>query len=87
MASHGAEGLEIAVNTTLELLEAEVLKLSALERSRLLERLIASLDTEPEVEAAWEKEADRREAELDAGSVIAVAGDEAIARLRARLAP
>lgn len=79
--------MEIAVNTTLELLEAEVLKLSALERSRLLERLIASLDTEPEVEAAWEKEADRRDAELDAGSVIAVAGDEAIARLRARLAP
>lgn len=87
MGSDGAEGLEIAVNTTLELLEAEVLKLSALERSRLLERLIASLDTEPEVEAAWEKEADRRDAELDAGSVIAVAGDEAIARLRARLAP
>jgi putative addiction module component (TIGR02574 family) len=87
MASEGAKGLEIAVSTTLELLEAEVLKLSAPERSRLLERLIASLDTEPEVEAAWEKEADRRDAELDAGSVIAVAGDEAIARLRARLAP
>ncbi len=69
----------------LEILEAEVLKLAPAERSRLLERLIASLDTDPDVEAAWEREADRREAELEAGSVTAVPGHEAMARLRARL--
>jgi len=69
----------------LEALEAEVLKLTPADRSHLLERLIASLDSDPEVEEAWAREADRREAKLESGSVTAVPGDEAIARLRARL--
>lgn len=69
----------------LEVLEAEVLQLAPAERSRLLERLIASLDSDPEVEEAWEREADRREAELESGSIAAVPGTDAIARLRARL--
>ena len=73
------------MSTNLEVLEAEVLQLAATERSHLLERLIASLDTDPEVEAAWEKEADRREAEIESGSISAISGVEAIARLRARL--
>jgi len=51
----------------------------------LLERLIASLDSNPEVDKAWEREADRREAELESGLIAAVPGQEAIARLRARL--
>lgn len=73
------------MNANLDVLEAEVLKLTAADRVHLLERLIASLDADPEVEEAWEREADRREAELESGSVAAVAGHEAIARLRARL--
>ena len=73
--------------TNLEILEAEVLRLAPIERSRLLERLIASLDTDPEVEAAWEREADRRDAELNSGAVTAIPGGEAIARLRAKLSP
>jgi putative addiction module component (TIGR02574 family) len=73
------------MNINLEVLEAEVLQLPHLERSHLLERLIASLDSDPEVEKAWEQEADRREAELESGSISAVSGQEAIARLRARL--
>ncbi|MDO8704814.1 MAG: addiction module protein [Sulfuricaulis sp.] len=73
------------MSTNLEVLEAEVLKLEAADRSHLLERLIASLDLDPEVEDAWEREADRREAELESGSVAVVPGHEAIARLRARL--
>ncbi len=73
------------MNTPLEALEAEVLKLTPADRSHLLERLIASLDSDPEVEEAWAREADRREAKLESGSVTAVPGDEAIARLRARL--
>jgi putative addiction module component (TIGR02574 family) len=77
---------EVNVSTTLEILEAEVLKLAPADRSHLLERLIVSLDPDPEVEEAWEREADRREAELESGSVVAVPGHEAIARLRARLA-
>ena len=73
------------MSTNLEVLEAEVLQLPAVERSHLLELLIASLDSDPEVEAAWEREADRREAELESGSISAVSGQEAIAQLRARL--
>jgi predicted protein tyrosine phosphatase len=69
----------------LEVLEAEVLQLAPVERSHLLERLIASLDSDPNVEEAWEREADRREAELESGSISAVSGREAIARLRTRL--
>ena len=89
MASYGlfsANPPETSMSTTLEILEAEALKLPPSERSHLLERLIASLDSNPEVEEAWEREADRREAALDSGSVTEVSGPEAVARLRARLA-
>lgn len=41
------------MSTALEALEAEVVKLARAERSHLLERLIASLDSDPEVEEAW----------------------------------
>jgi len=73
------------MSTSLEALEAEALKLTPADRSHLLERLVASLDSDPEVEKAWEREADRREAELESGSVEAVPGPEAMARLRSRL--
>ena len=73
------------MSTILEILEAEVLKLAPSERSRLLERLIVSLDEDVEVEEAWAREADRREAELDSGTVTAVSGDQMMERLRARL--
>jgi len=77
--------LEIGMSTNLELLEAEALKLPPADRSHLLERLVASLDVDPDVDAAWENEADRREAALDSGSVSAVPGPEAMDRLRSRL--
>lgn len=73
------------MSTNREILEAEVVKLETADRSLLLERLVASLDADPEIEAAWEREADRREAELESGSVALVPGHEAIARLRAKL--
>jgi Putative addiction module component len=79
--------LEFSVNTNLEILEAEVLQLAPVERSHLLERLIASLDADPEVEVAWELEADRRESELASGLVATISGTDAIARLRAKLQP
>ncbi len=74
------------MNTSLEVLEAEVLKLAPADRSHLLERLIASLDVDAEVEDAWELEADRREASLGSGAVVEVPGNEAMNRLRSRLA-
>ena len=73
------------MSITVEALEAEVLKLAPSERSRLLERLIISLDADAEVEDAWAREADRREAELESGAVAAIPGDQMMERLRARL--
>jgi len=69
----------------IEALEAEVLGLTAAERSRLLERLIASLDADPAVEKAWLLEARRRDEEIEAGAVQAVPGELVLARLRAGL--
>lgn len=72
------------MTNALEVLEAQALKLSAADRSRLLERLIASLDVDPDVEAAWDAVADAREAALETAQVMAVPLDEAIARLEKR---
>jgi hypothetical protein len=77
--------LEVSVSTSLEVLEAEVLQLAPADRSRLFERLIASLDSDADVERAWEEEADRRERELDSGVATVVPAQEAIARLRQRI--
>lgn len=74
------------MSTNLEALEAESLKLTPADRSHLLTRLISSLDSDSEIDEAWEREADRRDAELQSAIVEAVSGPEAIARLRSRLA-
>ena len=73
------------MNMSVEVIEAEIMQLASVERSHLLERLIARLDCDPEVERAWEQEADRREAELESGLVVPVHGHMAIARLRAKI--
>ena len=74
------------MTTSLEVLEAEALKLAPADRSHLLVRLIASLDADPEVEEAWELEADRREASLESGASVEVSGPEAMKRLQSTLA-
>ena len=68
-----------------EVLELEVLNLPPAERSRLLDRLLASLDPDPDWEDAWAKEIDRREAEIAAGRAAWVPGEEAVARIRSQL--
>lgn len=70
----------------LEYVQAQAMQLTPSERNQLLERLIASLDTDPEVEAAWEQLADQREADLASGLVQKIPFEEAIRQLRARLA-
>jgi Putative addiction module component len=69
----------------LEVLQAEVLGLPAEERSLLLDRLLASLESDAEWEQAWADEADRREAEIAAGTAHWIPAEEALARLRASL--
>lgn len=69
---------------TLEMLQAEVLRLSSADRAKLLDRLIASLDADADAEAAWDELADQREQELQAGTAEAVPLEVALARLEAR---
>jgi hypothetical protein len=71
------------VSTTLEL-QAEVLRLPPADRAKLLDRLIASLDLDASVEAAWDQLADQRDQELAQGTATDVPFEVAIARLEAR---
>ena len=65
--------------------EAAALELQPLERAQLAQRLMASLDRDPGVEAAWNEEIRRRVADFEAGHVELIPADEALAKLRARL--
>ena len=69
--------------SSIEIIEAEALRLSATERARLIERLIASLDVDPELEEAWAAEVERRNSEVESGKVALVSGPEAVAKLKA----
>lgn len=72
------------MSTTLEALQVQVMSLSKEDRSRLLERLVASLDVDVEAEEQWEQLAAQREAELESGAVAGIPLEDAIAQLRAR---
>jgi hypothetical protein len=72
------------MSSTLETLQAEVLRFPPADRAKLLDRLIASLDVDASVEAAWDHLADQRENELAAGTAAEVPFELAIARLEAR---
>ncbi|MCR4297893.1 MAG: addiction module protein [Gallionella sp.] len=71
------------MSSTIESIEAEALQLSTAERARLVERLIASLDVDPEVEEAWAAEVERRHAEIENKAVSLLPGAETLAKLRA----
>lgn len=71
------------MQTQLEVLEVEVLKLTSVERARLAELLIVSLDEDSEIEEAWATEVGRRIAEIEAGTVQLIPAAEAIERARA----
>ena len=71
------------MSSTLEALEAEALQLSATERARLVDRLIASLDIDPAVEDAWAAEVERRNGQIESGAVSLISGPEALAKLKA----
>ena len=51
--------------------------------ARLVERLIATLDADPEVEEAWAAEVERRHAEIESGAVSLLPGPETLAKLKA----
>jgi putative addiction module component (TIGR02574 family) len=69
---------------TTDQIEQELLKLPTADRARLAERLIASLDADSEVEAAWMVEVRRRDEELQAGAVQAIPVEDALTTIRSR---
>jgi putative addiction module component (TIGR02574 family) len=69
--------------STVEKLEQEAMQLPSAERAWLVDRLIASLDSDPEVEEAWAVEVERRHAEVESGDVSMLAGPETLAALKA----
>ena len=77
--------LGVAMPTPAHDLEAEVLSLPPEERARLLERLIASFEPKSTAQRAWLELAIKRRAEVKSGKVSMLPGNEALARVRARL--
>jgi putative addiction module component (TIGR02574 family) len=73
------------MSMTIDELEAAALELSAEERARLAERLIASLGAENEIEEAWVEEAERRYEELRSGRDTGLPLDGFRARMQAQI--
>jgi hypothetical protein len=69
----------------LEALAEEVLQLPTEARSKLLDRVVASLDADRARDRAWDNLAAQRDAEIEAGSSASVPGPEVLARLRTEL--
>jgi Putative addiction module component len=81
----------------LDRIQAEALKLSAADREKLLESLLASLDgpcenddpgpsfATPELEQYWIEESHRRMKLIESGEMATYPAEEVIARLRDRL--
>lgn len=74
-----------AMETRLERLETEALKLTPGERAALAQRLWASLAVDPEIEEAWAVEVERRIADVESGAVQVIPMDEALAQVRSSL--
>lgn len=78
------------MDVVLKDVEVQALQLPPQQRSELIHSLIASLDgpmeDSPEAIAkAWDEEIDRRIDNMDAGRTKWIPGDEALARIRARI--
>lgn len=71
------------MSSSIETLLAEALQLPPSQRAHLLEKLIASLDTDPEVEAAWALEVDRRLTAITNDTAVLLPGAETLAKLMA----
>ena len=68
-----------------EALAEEVLQLPAEARSKLLDRVVASLDADRKRDEAWDALAAHRDAAIESGQDSVVPGPEVLARLRVEL--
>lgn len=73
------------MSLTFQQLANEAMKLTPEERVDLAEKLWVSVDAPEAVAAAWDAAAERRMAELDAGTVDAIPFEDVIAELRTKL--
>ena len=73
------------METLLEILEAEALRLTPGERAALAQRLLDSLDKDADLEEAWAAEIERRIADVESGAVQVIPIAEALERVRAAL--
>ena len=73
------------MSSQLEIVEAQVLKLTAEERAQLADRFIASLFGDQATEEAWAAEVERRIEEIESGRAKLVPAADAIARARAAI--
>jgi len=70
---------------SLEAVQAAALELPGEDRAQLAQRLLASLDRDPEVETGWDHEIKRRIAELEAGLVETIPVEEVLSNARRQL--
>lgn len=70
---------------TRETLEAQLRRLRPEDRAHLARVLLESLDDEPGLDPAWLEEAERRAAELLAGTVEVIPASDSFADARRRL--
>jgi putative addiction module component (TIGR02574 family) len=75
----------VVTSVTLHEVESQALKLSPEERAKLIEVLIASVEPPMPLHPEWEAEIAHRVAELDAGRVELIDGEQVMAELRARI--
>lgn len=73
------------MSTPVEDIAAQALSLPPEDRAKLVERLLASFEPRSPAQSEWLKLAASRRDEVRSGTVSMVPGDEALARVRARL--
>ncbi|MFZ4651742.1 MAG: addiction module protein [Rubrivivax sp.] len=71
--------------TPVEDLAAQALGLPPEDRAKLVERLLASFEPRSAAQAAWMRVGQARRDDVKSGKTAMVPGDEALARVRARL--
>ena len=74
------------MNTSLDSVTADALKLSAQERALLIERLVDTVLPAPPLHPSWDAEIDRRAADMDAGATQFMPAEAVLADLRAMIA-
>lgn len=73
------------MTVSLEVVEGEALSLSIAERSHLVEQLLASLESDPTIEAEWLAESEQRYQGFVAGKARSSLGLDVHSRLRASI--